>query len=204
MPSTLNSKVKLALCSIRICRSEGLYNTIDELRLQQQPLAGQGGNPVPYSFRSSITSGSSQFSNPHEFTGQHAPSCGCATSAPGRHFRTYQMTQHTCLSLLCPPPLPPCSLDPLFSSPFTFFLLLVLPLPLSFPEEGGRERGEEKRRGGSRGEAAREKRRGRREREEKGIVGQHPLSFLTLLPLLPLLPSRVRVCTTKNFQTGMY
>ena len=51
-------------------RSEGLYNTIDELRLQQ-PIPGHSPGPIPYStFRSSVTSGSSEFSNPHELSGK--------------------------------------------------------------------------------------------------------------------------------------
>ena len=53
-------------------RSEGLYNTIDELRLQHPGLPGRGsGGPIPYNtFRSSMNSGSSEFSNPHELSGK--------------------------------------------------------------------------------------------------------------------------------------
>ena len=57
-----------------IFRSEGLYNTIDELRLQQPlPAPGLPGGvvaPMPYStFRSPLSETTTEFSEPEDFSG---------------------------------------------------------------------------------------------------------------------------------------
>ena len=60
----------LTTSTIFYLRSEGLYNTIDELKLQQPMPMRAPSNPIPFSVRSSVASGTSEFSNPQPFSGK--------------------------------------------------------------------------------------------------------------------------------------